>query len=160
MSHHTVFNTRDGIYVCGDNDYGQLGLGDYTTRTVLTKLPFDHDVISIHLGSHHTIFNTYDGIYFCGKLTRDYNTVINIPTKLPFDHDIISIHCGANHTIFYTIDGIFVHGNNEFGQLGLGDNNNRKVPTKLPFDHEIMRIHCGLENFNASRRIKSAATMI
>jgi alpha-tubulin suppressor-like RCC1 family protein len=53
MSYHTVFNTTKGIYVCGDNGYGQLGLDDNDDRTVPTKLLFNHDVISIHCGSEN-----------------------------------------------------------------------------------------------------------
>lgn len=30
---HNILNTSDGLYAFGENDCGQLGLGDYEDRT-------------------------------------------------------------------------------------------------------------------------------
>jgi hypothetical protein len=65
----------------------------------------------------------------------------------------------SDQTVFNTVDGIYVCGDNQLGQLGLGDNINRNVATKLQFNSDVISIHCGSENLNIRKRIKSAATM-
>jgi alpha-tubulin suppressor-like RCC1 family protein len=107
MSYHTVFNMVNGIYVCGINEKGQLGLDDTINRKVPTLLNFECEVISIHCSNSCTIFKTTDGIYVCGDNAKGQlglgDTISRqTPTKLPFDHDVISIHCGGNQTVFNT----------------------------------------------------------
>jgi alpha-tubulin suppressor-like RCC1 family protein len=153
MSYHTVFNTTDGIYVCGYNEFGQLGLGHNIHRNIPTLLDFKCDVIGIYCGTYHTIFDTVDGIFVCGangclQLGFGDRQNRNIPAKLPFDHDDISIHCGSFHTIIRSTDGIYCYGNNSFGQLGLGDyiDISRNTPPMLIFYYEVISIHCGCDH--------------
>lgn len=58
------------------------------------------------------------------------------PLKLPVSpkNRIIDIAAGSDYTIILLSDNTaLVFGSNEWGQLGLGDTNNRYVPTKLTF---------------------------
>ena len=49
----------------------------------------------------------------------------------------------SQHTLIYNGNELFSFGNNEDGQLGLGDDNNRNVPTLLMTDKTIREIVCG-----------------
>ena len=57
-----------------------------------------------------------------------------------------SIFCGIYHTICITKnENIYIWGNNEYGQLGIGDNNNCNIPTllNLPNNEKPLSISCG-----------------
>lgn len=149
--YYTLINTTGGLYSCGYNEYGELGLGlgDSEYATVPTKSDFFKvgvfEIISISCGNNHTIINTTDGLYVFGSnvfgqlgLCNIRST--NVPKKLKFFNnvDIFFVYCYGNHTIINTRDGLYSFGANEYGQLGLGDNDNRLIPTKLDTDFEII----------------------
>lgn len=156
---HTILNTGNRLRVCGNNYYGQLGLGHAEPVNVLTKCDFfeNHElqILDTHCGTNFTIVNTTHGLYVFGR--NDFGQLglgsgvesVSVPTKLDFfDHyGIISISCGFSHVIINTTDGLYVFGNNNQGQLGLG-NVLKKVhlPTKLDFFEnnklEIHEIYC------------------
>lgn len=150
----TMINTTDGLYVFGRNDSGQLGLGDDENKSIPTKLKFEHKIISFSCGDDHTILHSDDGLYvfgfnFSGQLGLGDYEMREVPTKLIFfeNFEIVSTHCGERHTIINTTDGLYVFGNNNCGQLGLGDEIDRNVPTKLNLESrtlEIQSIDCGL----------------
>lgn len=53
-----VLNTTEGIFVCGRNDSGQLGLGDNIHREVPTNLGFEHEVLSINGNDQQSILRS------------------------------------------------------------------------------------------------------
>ena len=92
--HNIILTENNELYVCGYNDYGQLGLGDNKNRNTHTKLEHNFGIIK-------------------------------------------NIYCGGFHNIILNENNeIFVCGYNHYGQLGLGDCDNRNIYTKLdlPFD--------------------------
>ena len=48
-----------------------------------------------------------------------------------------------SHNFIYNGNELLGFGDNEYGQLGLGDNNNRNLPTLLMKDNTIRQIVCG-----------------
>ena len=67
---------------------------------------------------------------------------------LPNNERIFFITCGYLHTISLTENNLcYVWGWNEYGELGLGDTNNRSSPTlfSLPNDERISFITCGFD---------------
>jgi alpha-tubulin suppressor-like RCC1 family protein len=60
----TVLLTTDGqVYTFGSNSYGQLGIGDLSSRGSpnLVKMPSAVTIAMIAAGSHHTVVLTNDG---------------------------------------------------------------------------------------------------
>jgi len=57
--------TKNGLFGCGKNNYGQLGLGDLGSRNTLTKINID-DVLSFSCGLYHSVIQTKTGVYSCG----------------------------------------------------------------------------------------------
>src|SRR5580693_6117107 len=99
----SIILTEDGLYSFGNNENGELGLGN--------------------------------------------NTDQNIPHKITqFNSDtIVSIACGGNHTLVLTKDGLYSFGNNNYGQLGLGNNTCQNIPRKITqfYSDTIVSIACG-----------------
>ena len=60
-------------------------------------------------------------------------------------NDIKSIHCGYEHTLMLENDGtLWGCGLNDHGQLGLGDNTNRKTFTQATTNtNDIKQVYCG-----------------
>lgn len=169
--HHTMVNTRGGLYVFGSNFLGELGLcRDNALEDVHipTKLTFfdNIDILSVTCGHHYTIINTNDGLYVIGSnrlgqlgLSENIDFV-DVPTKLEFFSttynpsfrkknklEILSISCGDDHTIINTTDGLYGFGSNCVGQLGLGQIVKIvNIPTKLEFfnikNFDIFEIYC------------------
>ena len=160
---HTVFLTNDGkVYSCGWNDYGQLGLGNTTTRTTPQPISTLNSLtISAIAGGEHTVFLTNDGkVYSCGRDTIDglpagllgrlvdetnpAATPLIIPTLNSFT--ITAIACGVSHTIFLTNEGkVYSGGRNGSGQLGLGNTTNQPTPEPISTlnSFTITAIACG-----------------
>ena len=132
---HSVFLLNDGtVYVCGDNTFGQLGIGNNTNQTFAVQIPNLTNVKSICAGTYHTMFLLNDGsVKACGKNTNgqlgdgtilDRNTLVNIIST-----NVKKVYCGSFHTMFLLNDGTVIGcGNNNNGQLGDGTKVQRLNP--------------------------------
>jgi alpha-tubulin suppressor-like RCC1 family protein len=151
--HNIILNENNEIYVCGYNEYGQLGLGDNKNRNTYTKLEHNFGKIkNIYCGGfHNIILNENNELYVCGNNSYgqlglgDFQDRY-IYTKLENNFGKIkNIYCGAYHSIILNEeDELYVCGDNEYGQLGLGDYNNRNVYTKLEHNFgKIKNLYCG-----------------
>jgi len=59
---HSLFVTVDGkLWAMGNNDYGQLGDGTYTTRNTPVRVNEAANVIVVAAGGQHSLFVTADG---------------------------------------------------------------------------------------------------
>ena len=76
--YHTIFITSEGrCFVCGYNDFGQLGLGNKENMSVPTELPLDfldankgETIQQVVAGECHTILFTSEGrCLFGGTIT-------------------------------------------------------------------------------------------
>ncbi len=148
--------TSDELYTWGENSQGQLGVGDKENKSSPTKvkdLP-DGDIEQIALGNFHSaaIVQEEDGkdhLYTWGKNSQgqlglgdniDYDTPQEV-TNLP-EGDIKQIALGgfhANSKVAYSAviintaegDQLWTWGSNQFGQLGLGNNNDYNTPQEV-----------------------------
>jgi alpha-tubulin suppressor-like RCC1 family protein len=129
-SDHTLVLTDQGLYACGGNRFGQLGLGhtnDCTTFTPVTPLP-PGTIQQVVAGSNHTFVLTDQGLYACGSNrygqlglgyhTKKCTTLIRV-TQLP-PGTIQQVVAGYAYTLVLTDQGLYACGDNASGQLGLG----------------------------------------
>ena len=57
-----------------------------------------------------------------------------------------NISAGTFYSLVLTENGqVYAFGDNGYGQLGLGDTNNRLVPTSIPMLNNIMQISAGMD---------------
>ena len=145
---HTLALKTDGtLWVWGWNSSGQLGLGDITDRYSPVQVGADTDWKTVAAGRFHTIALKTDGTLWAwgsngagqlglGDAGRD--TDRHTPVQVGTDTDWKTVAAGTFHTIALKTDGtLWVWGDNESGQLGLGDagfDTQRFSPTQVGTD--------------------------
>ena len=153
----TFFLDYDGgVWCCGRNEFGQLGLGDYRTRNIPTKLNIDF-VQDIDLSPSHALLLDIDGVVWSvgnndyGQLgIGDFNKR-NIPTAIQNLPQIQRIYCSDNYfsVLLDTQGGIWSFGRNSEGQLGLSDRKGRFHPTLITSLPVIRSPYSGISIKNA-----------
>ncbi|CCW60428.1 unnamed protein product [Phytomonas sp. EM1] len=109
--YHTIVITTTGVYGWGMNDCGQLGLG----RGVGT------DAEGTFFG-HPTRLKFFDGMIWNSKHQEESHEEAGSMVKKESGEQeyIVQIACGALHSMALTNRALYACGKNEFGQLGLG----------------------------------------
>ena len=121
---HTFFKSiNNDIYCWGKGFYGQLGIEEQ----IFVKIPIKNDkwpnnIVDIKCGSMHTLVLTSDGeVYSSGWRSTFVSLTSSYPKKLPLSN-IKRIASGDEHGLCINEDNdIYVFGNNEYSQLGLGE---------------------------------------
>lgn len=148
-----IQNNKNEVYVCGWNTFGQLGINSYENINRFRKIEYDFgNIKNILCGDSHTmIYNEKDEIYVCGWNAYGQLGIDNYKSTSYFEKierdfgNIKNISCGSNHVMVCNEKNeIFACGQNIEGQLGLGDNRNRKNFEKIEYDFGIIQnISCG-----------------
>jgi len=139
--HTILIDTNHNFYGFGENNSGQLGLGDNKRRSSPTLLTWNFQPKTVSCGSNYTMIIDIDNnVWACGNNAyrqlglRDKQNRYT-PTPLTVNGQNIKakfIACGAQHTIIIDLNNdVWSFGRNNFGQLGLGDTQDRNVPTLL-----------------------------
>lgn len=142
---HTVFLTANGVYVCGNNTYGQLGIGKGYDENVLTPILipklFGIKINSVSCGGGHTVALSTSCCYGFGinrngqlglgnDLAQNYTEpqiISSLNQKEP-----VAVSCGLAHTFFLLKSGaLLATGLNQYGQLGIGSNTAQSIWTPL-----------------------------
>ncbi|MEM9223666.1 MAG: Ig-like domain-containing protein [Pseudomonadota bacterium] len=139
----------DTVFAAGANFFGQLGQG-IEGFSVAAPLPvevpedFDEDIVSVSAGQLHGSFLTVSGDVYVwgfglrGRLGLGDEENQTVATKISGDLDderVTIIDHGNGVSFAITDDGtLFGWGQNNIGQLGLGDEENRLVPTVIDVD--------------------------
>ena len=154
FSHNIILNSRNELFLCGNNEFGQLGFGDIVTRNFYVKLNHKFGkIVQIHCGFfHNIILNDKNELFVCGrncegqlgfgdnfdrnkfkKLKHNFGTILQIRTNSYFN------------IILNNNNELFVCGRNTYGQLGLGHNNEQNSYIKLEHTmNKIKEIKCGM----------------
>jgi len=164
---NTFVNISGTIYSTGNNNYGQLGIGNTsnkTTLTALTSFPAGKTVSAIARSYSHTIVLMTDGtVYGCGSnavgqlgngTSGNQSTTLTSMT-LPVGKTAVAVSCGASSTtngltIVIMNDGtVYGTGYNLYGQLGIGNTTNKNTLTQMtsfPSGKIAIRVSCGINN--------------
>ncbi|MEF2920440.1 MAG: hypothetical protein U0O22_08270 [Acutalibacteraceae bacterium] len=120
----TAVVMKDGsLYMCGYNNWGQLGNGTLTNSSRLIKIM--DDVESVSLGENHSAAIKKDGSLYMwgasyyGQLGNCTLTYSLKPVKVL--DDVIQVSLGGDTSAAIKEDGsLYIWGDNRYGQLGLG----------------------------------------
>ncbi|MBX9705085.1 MAG: hypothetical protein K5Q00_02430, partial [Gammaproteobacteria bacterium] len=140
----SFYVSDNGVFVCGENVFGQLGLGPpqrgLVDRLTPVKLPPCISIKTIVAGHFCTYFLTSDGAVFAcgrnpfGELGLGHSRGVDTPTEvtIPNHSRIETIVSNSGSTFFLTTDGaVFSCGRNDGGQLGLGHSRDVNTPTEV-----------------------------
>src|SRR3990167_4894177 len=137
---HALFLDCEGsVWSCGYNANGALGLGDTRDRNKAEKIQGLPAIKSTAGGWHFSMFVDEQGnVWICGgnqkgELGLGHTTQINSPQKNNNLSGIVAV-AGGNPCFSMFLDkqgNVFTCGNNQYGQLGLGDKNDRHTPQKV-----------------------------
>ena len=142
---HTCAILDDGSVICwGHNQYGQVGHGGSESRILPTQtatLGTGRTATEISAGSFHTCAILDDGNVACwgynanGQLGDGTTSSRDTPAPtatLGAGRTAITIDTGSEHTCAILDDGtVACWGDNLYGQLGDGGNNDRLSPTQI-----------------------------
>jgi alpha-tubulin suppressor-like RCC1 family protein len=109
--------TIEGLFACGKNYNGQLGVGDRNTEIRGLKKIKLNNVLKVSCGKLFNMLLTKEGLFSCGlnrfgrlgigSSDNDYScysfTKINL-------QNVIDVECGANHSLALTTDGLYACG--------------------------------------------------
>ncbi len=130
MSHSVALAADRTVYGWGDNYFGQVGDGGFTTR--LTPAAVASGVVAIAAGGHHTLALKEDstalswGQNTYGQLGNGTTSTRPTPGTVSGLAQIVAVAAGEGHSLALRADGsVWAWGNNSAGQLGDGTTSNR-----------------------------------
>lgn len=152
----SVMIADDGtIYTYGLNSDGQAGTGDYTSK-VANRANYDClNVIDISAGNAHVMALKADGTVWVtgsnayGQLGDNNKAVkqVNIYQKVELPETIVYIEAGENSCFAISNTGnVYAWGQNNYGQLGVADKQNRYEPQKIDTLSNIREISSGINH--------------
>jgi len=144
----TITLQADGtLWAWGNNDFGQLGLGDTDSRTVPTLIDDTNisgdEWTAVSAGTNHVLALRDNGELYAwggnanGRLgiggTVSQSAPVHVPTAGISGSEWTTISAGGTHSLALRDNGeLYVWGGNAQGRLGLGDTNQRTTPVQLP----------------------------
>ena len=151
--YHIIFiDLNNNVWVLGNDNDGQLGLGDNMNRTSFTQLIWNQysKAEAISCGRYHSIIldNNQDiwvfGSNNSGQLGLGDRINRNIPCKVNLNIKVKQISCGAFHSLILdNNDNVWSFGYNACGQLGLNHLDNKLVATQILNLPKIKNIYTG-----------------
>ena len=151
---HTAVILADGtVRTFGNNDYGQLGVNDTTSRqTPVQVFGISSSATAVASSQYHTAvlladgtvrtfgsnFNGQLGINVSGGTRQTPVTVLNISTAT-------AVACGWRHTVVLLADGtVRTFGGNASGYLGVNDTTSRQTPVQVfGISSSAVAVGCG-----------------
>ena len=156
MLYSSFFTNENGIYACGNDTYGQLGLGSIPGQTWVvhkTEIPIQAKVIQV-VSRQHTLFLCKSGDVwsagknFQGQLGYFDEIRTAVPTKIPGLPPITAIACGDRFSLFLDHQqSVWICGQNNSHIRKYNHAQMFTKPAKLEYLPPITAITCG-ENFS------------
>uniref|UniRef100_A0A1B6DZ80 RCC1-like domain-containing protein n=1 Tax=Clastoptera arizonana TaxID=38151 RepID=A0A1B6DZ80_9HEMI len=154
--HSAVICQIGRLFVFGNNEFGQLGLGhkSLVNKPSCVKSLKPEHVTRVACGRTHTLISTGSGkVFSCGNnsdgqlgLGTSDTACIDVPEEVKgILGTVEQLAAGCNHSVALTNKGqVYVWGSNADGQLGLGpDVKSVSMPTVLPLEETVSSIACG-----------------
>jgi alpha-tubulin suppressor-like RCC1 family protein len=151
---HSMVLTRDGnVFTWGGGYLGQLGHGNEGYQRVPKRVEGLTNVTDIAVGSFHSLAVGEGGaVYTWGYNERGqlglgdhgYGTNRLVPTEVQGVNEVVAVAAGTAHSFTLSRDGtVMACGWNAYGQLGLGDTDDRDTFTVVAGLRGVVDIDAG-----------------
>lgn len=159
--YHSLALKEDGtLWACGYNADGELGMGDTFDRGEFTQVGGLSGVTAIAAGGQHSLVVKNDGTVWAtgqnanGQLgTGNYRSQPAFVQVAAIKGKAIAVAAGDTHSLVLMDDGaVWSAGGNYYGQLGLGDTNDRVSFTLVPGLAAVSSIAAGGSHSLALKR--------
>lgn len=150
-SSHCIAMGRGGdVFVWGDNESGQLGLGHFEPQITVAINNSFPPAAAVQCGAKHSMVLTVSGEVFAwghaangrlglGETERlgaddRLKNYFHVPQQLRTLEEVQEISCGADHTLARGFSGVWSWGSGAGGKLGLADHDysDRAEPILIP----------------------------
>lgn len=155
--------TNGTLWAWGQNDRGQLGLGNSSTITVPNQVGTASNWFRVEAGAAHVVALRTDGTLWAwgangsGQLGLGTTNGTNIPVQVGTDAAWVEVRAGAFFNLARRADGtIWAWGANDHGQLGLGTNGTVLTPRRIGTAQDWTALSAGVAH---SLALKSNATL-
>lgn len=151
--HHTAIISNGKLFMCGNNTYGQLGLG-YTSADVstFTEIKSLKNVTAVSCGYHHTVAISDGHLFVFGRNTEgqlglgSYTDNVCTPTLNPLLENVTCISCGQYRTMVVADKELYLFGFNtgddNMVKLGL-DPKKMHYPQRIKGLRNVSHVSCG-----------------
>lgn len=138
--YHTVAHKTNGtLWAWGYNGSGQLGSSAVPGSPVPEQIGAENNWDMIAAGGYHSIALKTDGTLWTwgdnqyGQLGKQlYSRYIYMPVQVGSENDWDAVAGGTHHSAARKKDGrLWAWGSNEYGQLGIGKDDDTNVPTRI-----------------------------
>eukprot|EP01084_Bolivina_argentea_P202093 345356_1 len=153
-------STFNNIWVTGQNNIGQLGLGDTNDRNTFFLNESFKNIqcmdVECGINSSYIIDNEYNvwvfGCYELGRLGlgENINSHQLNPVKIEYfieqNIDIVQLSCGDRHVCCLSNDyKVYTFGHNRYGQIGNNSTDNAFLPYHISIENgdNIVKVECG-----------------
>jgi alpha-tubulin suppressor-like RCC1 family protein len=149
--HSLALLANGSIFVWGQNQYGQLGIGTvFQTNSPVMVTGGLSNVIQISGGAYHSLALLENGNVYSwgwnryGQLGDGTNSNRTSPVLISGISDVIQLGGGAYHSLALLENGrIYSWGGNEYGELGDGASNNSNLPLMVFGLSNVIQIGTG-----------------
>lgn len=139
------------LWAWGDNDFGQLGTGNFAAKNVPTQVGTDTNWKEVSCGENHVVAIKTDGTLWAwgdnfGGQIGDGGVVnmSNTPIQISVDTDWQTISAGSSHTLALKTNGtLWGWGWNFAAQVGNGTTVDVLVPTQIAVGSTFKAIGTG-----------------
>jgi hypothetical protein len=133
------------VYSFGNNNRGQLGLGDEISRKEPTLIPNLPKIVNIAAEVMFSALLSEDGnVYVFGKGFGEVRREILYPTKVEGFKNIVQIAIGNGHLLALDINGnVYGFGTNDYDQIDKSNVKDYEVPKRLEHLKNIFCVAAG-----------------
>lgn len=129
------------VWTSGNNNFGQLGNGTFTSSNELVQVIGVPDVVAVAAKDTHVLALDKNGTVWSwgnnsnGQLGIGNTKNSSIPIKIMELEKIVSISVGARHSVALKEDGtVWTWGSNSNGQLGTAMKKGTLIPVKIDIE--------------------------
>lgn len=151
--HSCAIASPGSLYCWGHNDRGQLGLGNFVDKNLVTQVGVATNWAQGDAGYGATCAINQVGELFCwghniyGQLGLGNNTDTTTPQQVGSAANWETVRVGDAHTCaINTIGELYCWGRNNMGQLGLGNNINFNTPQQVGADTNWVTMDIGYDH--------------